>query len=195
MYGITNFKFSRIMLSGMGGDLNYIDLAQDKHKLRAALNKVISFRVPKSAGNFLTGRLLASHALLCMELIVVQRRPARHSWRLAALLLTSAVSDIICLSHACVFVGLRHNVRVLNTSVSNLTHFVHAQRWRQLVSPKRRYNPSTQHGVGGTDMLSRNVCKGKGRFSGFIRHWGFCASLFVPLPWELPSFTTSERRN
>jgi hypothetical protein len=30
----------------------------------------------------------------------------------------------------------------------------------------------------------------KGRFSGFIRHWGFCASLLYPCPYELPSFTT-----
>jgi hypothetical protein len=45
---------SRIMLIGMGGGLKCIHLAQGKHKLRATLNKVINFRVPKSARNFLT---------------------------------------------------------------------------------------------------------------------------------------------
>ena len=58
----------------MGGGVKWIRLAQ----LQAALKKV-----PNSAGNFLTRRLLASQGLLLVELIVVQRRLDRHSLRLS----------------------------------------------------------------------------------------------------------------
>ena len=35
--------------------MEWIDVAQDKHKRCAVLNEVMNFRVPQNAGNFLTG--------------------------------------------------------------------------------------------------------------------------------------------
>jgi hypothetical protein len=42
------------------GSMDWIKVAQDRHKWRAALNAIMNLRVPRNAGNFLTSRRTAS---------------------------------------------------------------------------------------------------------------------------------------
>jgi len=46
-----NFKMG---LQEWDGELDWIDLAQDRERWRALVNAVMNLRVPKSVGNFLT---------------------------------------------------------------------------------------------------------------------------------------------
>jgi len=59
-YDLSNRKWTldlvKMDLQEAGfGSMDYIELAQDRHKWRVRVNVVMSLRIPYSAGNFLTG--------------------------------------------------------------------------------------------------------------------------------------------
>ena len=43
----------KFILNKQDGDVHWIDLAQDRDKWRAPVNKVMNLRVPQSAGNLI----------------------------------------------------------------------------------------------------------------------------------------------
>jgi hypothetical protein len=50
------------------GNMDWIDLAQDKYRWRAVVNAVIDLRVPENVGNFLAEiRLISQEGLSSME--------------------------------------------------------------------------------------------------------------------------------